>query len=86
MRQNVAAQPSLLQPLREWMDQCKRSFEAPHPPGGAKFFQKFASPLISCLSFLTMPALWNLYAHLIADAQIAVILGVTAHALCEAWG
>jgi hypothetical protein len=29
---------------------------------------------------------WNLYAHLIADAQIAIILGVTAHALCGGWG
>jgi hypothetical protein len=32
-----------------------------------------------------MPDLWNICAHLIADAQIAVILGVTAHAMCEAW-
>jgi hypothetical protein len=33
-----------------------------------------------------MPDLWNLYAHLIADAQIAIILGVVAHALCGGWG
>jgi hypothetical protein len=47
-----------MQPLREAMDSIEECLRAPHPPGGAKFFQKIcsASPLISCLSFLAMPA------------------------------
>jgi len=40
MRQNVAVQPALLQPLREAMDCEDRRFEVPHPVPQPKFFQK----------------------------------------------
>ena len=33
-----------------------------------------------------MNDLWNLYAHFLADAQIAVVLGVVAHVLTGGWG
>jgi hypothetical protein len=29
--------------------------------------------------------IWNLYSHFLADAQLGIILGVTAHALCGGW-
>jgi hypothetical protein len=30
--------------------------------------------------------IWNIYAHFIADAQVAIVIGVVAHALCGGWG
>ena len=29
---------------------------------------------------------WNLYAHLLADAQAGIFLGVVAHCLLPRWG
>lgn len=33
-----------------------------------------------------MTDIWNIYSHFLADAQIAVVLGVMAHAITGGWG
>jgi hypothetical protein len=30
--------------------------------------------------------IWDIYSHFVADAQIAIVIGVVAHGLCEGWG
>lgn len=36
--------------------------------------------------FPVMAEFWDIYAHLMVDAQAAVVLGVVAHVLCGGWG
>ena len=29
---------------------------------------------------------WNIYAHFVADAQVAIVIGIVGHVLCGGWG